>query len=88
MPNRPVQSDAAATGGETEEERGAEGRGVREQGGGQKGEKDLKEGWRWGGGGRGVVSHTQCSRRQDTPCMRNTPHRRSWESAKERVTPR
>lgn len=46
MPNRPVQSDAAATGGETEEERGAEGRGGREQGGGQKGEKDLKEGWR------------------------------------------
>lgn len=75
MPNRPVQSDAAATGGETEEERGAEGRGGREQGGGQKGEKDLKEGWRWGGregGGRGgsSLTHTQCSRRQDTPCMR------------------
>lgn len=37
--------------------RGAEGRVVREQGGGQKGEKDLKEGWRWGGGG-GAVTHT------------------------------
>lgn len=75
MPNRPVQSDAAATGGETDEEGGAEGRAVREQGGGQKGEKDLKEGWRWGGGGR-AVTHTQCRRRrrrQDTPCMRNTP---------------
>lgn len=59
MPNRPVQSDAAATGGETEEERGAEGRGGREQGGGQKGEKDLKEGWRWGGRGKGgAQSHT------------------------------
>lgn len=53
---------------------GAEKRAVREQGGGQKGEKDLKEGWRRGGGGH-AVTHTQCRRRrQDTPCMRNTPY--------------
>lgn len=37
--------------------RGAKGRAIREQGGGQKGEKDLKEGWRWGGGGH-AVTHT------------------------------